>query len=184
MVGRVIISLGNDYLNFKYNFNMHYIAIAIFDSEDKSLKDRVDMINSKADKELNELSSKSIGKNFDEVIDLYKKASKDALGIVALKDLFENKLKKHLDELINKEFDSYVISDIYSVDKLLNYFQNNDFDRFPTAILTPSCEWIKQDWSINDVEETKLSNEWEKKVMAILNKYKKKGIVVSINCDS
>ena len=163
---------------------MHYIAIAIFDSENNSLKDKVDMIHDKAEKELNELSIKSIDKNFDEIIDLYNQAPKEALGISSLINLFKEKLEKPLNKLIDKEFDSYTIMDVFSVNKFLNDFQDNDFDRFPTAILLPNSEWIKEDWSSDRKEEIKLSNEWEKIVMDILNKYKDKGIVVEINCDS
>ncbi len=163
---------------------MHYIAIAICDSENKFLKDKVDTIHRKAEEELNEICIKSIDKNFDEIIDLYKQAPKEAMGIDALINFFEKKLEKPLNKLIDKEFDSYTIRDVFSVNKLLNDFQNNDFDRFPDAIFTPNCEWIKEDWSDNEKERTRLSDEWEKTVMNILNKYKDKGIVIEINCDS
>jgi hypothetical protein len=163
---------------------MHYIAIAIFDSENKSLKDKVDKIHSEVDKELYELSIKSIDKNLDEITDLYNQAPNEVLGIDALISVFEKKLEKPLNKLIDKEFDSYAIRDVLSVNKRLNDFLNNDFDRFPDAILTPNCEWIKEDWSNDEKEEIRLSNEWERTVINILNKYKDTGIIVEINCDS
>ncbi len=163
---------------------MHYLAIAIIDSENSSLKEKVDQIFDEAGLVMKQMNKKWKNDSFDQILNDYKNPPREIQLNGALAKHFEERLKKILDKLIDKEFDSYVINDIFSVEKMLKNFENKYFDRYPEAILTPNCEWIKEGWSTNNKEEKRLSEEWNTKFFEILDKYKEKGIVILINCDS
>lgn len=163
---------------------MHYIAIAIFDSENSSLKDKVDAISNESKLAMEQMIEKWKNDSFDQILNDSQNPPPKIQAESALIEMFREKLEKPLNRLIDKEFDNYTIDNVLPVDKLLKDFENKDYDRYPRAILTPSYEWIKEDWNGNYKEGKRLSEEWNKKVFDLLNKYKDKGVVVSINCDS
>lgn len=164
---------------------MDFLAIAIIDSENKSIKEKVDEISHQSKLALKKINDGFSDKtSFYEIIDTYKNPPEYIQKESRLLEIFKDKFKKHLDKLIGKEFESYSVESFSSVEKLLKDFENKNYDKYPEAILTPNRDWIREGWNKNPKKEEKLSKEWNEKVSNILNKYKEKGVAVFVDCDS
>lgn len=153
---------------------MHYKAIAIIDSEDKSLSEKMDEVYFAYQKATEQIKMKWEKDSFEEILNDTQNPPKEISLKAAYLDRFDKMLKNPFTKLQGEYFEDYTVMDFFSINKLLKDFENKDFDNYPEAILAPNCEWIEED--LND-------KEWDKKVLDMLSKYKAKGIAVIIDCN-
>ncbi len=163
---------------------MKYILVAIVDSENSSLPERVDEKRRAYLEALTRFDTENKNRSIEEIGDAFQNQPEEVSVYSRLVGLFEGKLRLPLKKYQETEFESYDIDEVLSARELLSGYESGDWELFPQAMLLPNTSLAKEDWSANSKENEKLEKEWEEKVTSLLKQYQERGVAVIVRCDS